>query len=163
MAANVFHVGPVGAAAALKLVNNLMTLGSYAVAMEAMEMGAAYGLTEDTITTVVSVSQGDSRLIRQWPRIDISRQERRELGESFDELYDMQTKDVRMAAVAGGHRGVVMPMTQTAVTALGWSSVRRDHKIAVEGLPDVPRCSSCGLPLAAPFRVAGVHPECVDH
>jgi len=57
----VFHVGPAGSGVAMKLVNNLLSLGGYALCLEAMQLGAAYGLDEDTVTTVVTASQGDSR------------------------------------------------------------------------------------------------------
>jgi 3-hydroxyisobutyrate dehydrogenase len=161
MAADVFHVGPVGAAQAAKLVNNLITLGSYAVQMEAMALGAAYGLSEDVITTVLSASQADSRTIHQWGRMDRIRRERVAGGaERPEEMYEMFAKDVRMAALAGGRRDVVMPMSQTAVVALPWSAARRDRILAENGWQEIPCCDRCGQELAAPFRALGLHPEC---
>lgn len=154
-----FHVGPPGAGVAAKLVNNLMSIGTYAVNLEAMQLGAAYGLTEDVITTFVTPrSSGNSRGLRTWGRHDRARRERRAASVDWSERMG---KDLFEAAVAGGLRGVTLPLTAAAAQMLPMKLRQRDREVDALG-PFVPgpRCSVCDYELAAPFRAAGVHPEC---
>ena len=60
MAANLFHVGPVGQGLAMKLVNNLLVqVGTVAVA-EALVLGAKAGLDPQEMFDVIRVSTGAS-------------------------------------------------------------------------------------------------------
>jgi 3-hydroxyisobutyrate dehydrogenase-like beta-hydroxyacid dehydrogenase len=156
------HVGPVGAGAAAKLVNNLITLGSYVVQMEAMELAASYGLEEDTVATFVSTSSGDSRVMRTWGRMDRLRRERL-AGTSVPEwgVYERLSKDLRTAAIAGGRRSLLMPMTVAAASIMPVTARRRQMALEKRDATNaLPLCSACGQELAAPFRDAGRHPEC---
>lgn len=158
--ANVHHVGPVGSGSAVKLVNNMMTLGTYALAIEAMQLGAAYGLSEDAMTQVVTSAQGDSRVMRTWGRMDRIRRERVQ-ATGGDATHAYMAKDLMEAAIAGGQRHLVMPMASAAAVALPSKMAERDrgYDPANPG-PPIPRCVTCGQELAAPFRPAGMHPEC---
>jgi 3-hydroxyisobutyrate dehydrogenase-like beta-hydroxyacid dehydrogenase len=154
-----FHVGPPGAGEAAKLVNNLMSIGTYAVNLEAMQLGAAYGLTEDTITTFVTPrSSGNSRGLRTWGRHDRARRERRAASVDWSERMG---KDLYEAAIAAGLRGVTLPLTAAAAQMLPMKLRQRDREVDDLGpFRPGPRCSVCDYELAAPFRAAGVHPEC---
>jgi len=156
--AQIFHVGPVGSGLVGKLVNNLIAIGSYALQLEAMELADAYGMDEDTVTTIVSFSQGDNRGIRTWGRHDRKRAERAAQGVSWAERMG---RDLEEAAIAAGLRQVTLPLTAVVAEALPSKLRRRDRVLAQRPpSPPVPRCPECDSELAAPFRAIGVHPEC---
>jgi 3-hydroxyisobutyrate dehydrogenase len=155
-----FHLGPVGAGATAKVVNNLLSLGSYALQLEAMQIAAAYGIDEDAVTTVVTASQGDSRGIRTWGRMDRIRRGRRE-GRDAAAVYEQISKDLRTAAKVGGALGLVLPITASAAALLPSKLAERDRALdALAAERRIPRCDACRQELAAPFRAAGRHPEC---
>jgi 3-hydroxyisobutyrate dehydrogenase len=156
---NPFHMGPVGAGVAAKLVNNVLSIGGYALIMEAMQLGAAYGLSEDRITEVVTLSGGDSRMIRTWGRQDRIRDERRHYERDF--LYDFLSKDVRSAAVAGGERQLVLPLISAAGQLLPRLYLQRDAMLAGREPGQIPRCRECNQELSVSYRERGVHPECL--
>jgi hypothetical protein len=107
----------------------------------------------------VSASQGDSRGIRTWGRLDRLRRERHALGR--DDVYERMAKDLRAAVVAGSAESVVLPLTSVAAALLPTSSAQRDRELEERTPVDaIPRCEVCGQELAAPFRGRGVHPEC---
>ena len=155
---HIFHVGPLGSGLVGKLVNNLIAIGSYALQLEAMQLAAAYGMSEDTVTTMVSASQGDNRGIRTWGRHDRKRAERAAQGVDWSERMG---RDLEEAAIAGGARGVTLPLTATIAQALPTKLRMRDRELAKRPpSPAVPLCRGCDQELAAPFRKAGIHPEC---
>jgi 3-hydroxyisobutyrate dehydrogenase len=158
--AHLFHIGPVGSGVVAKLVNNLMAIGGYALQLEAMQLAAAYGLDEDTVTTMVTVSQGDSRGIRTWGRHDRKRRARMAEGTVW---YERMGRDLEEAVIAGGAHGVIMPLTAVAAEALPHKLRQRDRDLEQRPpSPPIPRCTACDQELAAPFRAAGHHPECAD-
>ena len=55
---NVFHVGNVGAGHAMKLVNNLLNSCNRFAALEAVRLGQAYGMDQDTVVNVLNMSTG---------------------------------------------------------------------------------------------------------
>jgi 3-hydroxyisobutyrate dehydrogenase-like beta-hydroxyacid dehydrogenase len=156
--AHIYHVGPVGSGLVGKLVNNLIAVGSYALELEAMQLAAAYDVDEDMIATVVSTSTGDSRGMRTWGRHDRKRRERAAQG---TEWYERMGRDLQEAVIAGGLRGVELPLTAMAAGTLPSKLRRRDHELAQRPPgPPTPLCAFCGQELAAPFRAVGMHPEC---
>ncbi|MGE0766312.1 MAG: NAD(P)-dependent oxidoreductase [Hyphomicrobiaceae bacterium] len=54
------HTGPVGTAKAVKLVNNMMSMGNVLIAAEAFAMGMAAGVDPEKLFDVISVSGGRS-------------------------------------------------------------------------------------------------------
>jgi 3-hydroxyisobutyrate dehydrogenase-like beta-hydroxyacid dehydrogenase len=156
---NIFHVGPLGAGSAAKLVNNLLSIGGNMLHLEAMELARAYGISEDSVVEFVTVSAGDSRTLRTWGRIDRARRSHYLFGTPA--IYEMFSKDVKNAAKAAGQRGVILP-----VAAIIGASMEEKMKVRDAFLEEhqmtapLPRCGICGQELAAPFRQAGVHPEC---
>jgi 3-hydroxyisobutyrate dehydrogenase-like beta-hydroxyacid dehydrogenase len=56
--ATVFHVGPVGAGHAMKLVNNLLNSINRFAALEAVRLGQACGITQDMVIEVLNQSTG---------------------------------------------------------------------------------------------------------
>jgi len=159
IAANVFHVGPVGAGSAGKLVNNLLALGGYYLQVEAMQLAEAYGITEDDAVEFITVSAGDSHGIRTWGRYDRLRRTHTLAGTPA--MYDMLGKDLRAAATAAARAGVTLPVTTTIGGLIGPTMRVRDQRIDERGglRPEV-LCPGCGQELAVPFLTAGRHPQC---
>jgi 3-hydroxyisobutyrate dehydrogenase len=63
------HTGPVGTAKAVKLVNNMMSLGNVLVACEAFAVGEAAGVAPDKLYEVLSVSGGRSfHFAKRFPK-----------------------------------------------------------------------------------------------
>ena len=158
MGANLFHLGPVGAGVAGKLINNLLSIGGYALQLEAMDLAKAYGIDEEAATSFLVVGGGDSRGIRTWGRLDRLRRTHPHFGGTA-QMYEHMSKDLREAAMAAGERGVTLPLTAVAGELLPRKMLQRD--LAVTNPPvDLPRCRECNQELALPFRDEGSHPEC---
>ena len=158
---NLFHVGPAGAGNAGKLANNLLSLGGNILQIEAMQLAGAYGISEDDATRFLTVSAGDSRGIRTWGRLDRARRTHTLAGTPA--MYELQSKDVRNAAVAAGERGVTLAVAAGIGAMMPDKLRQRDQYLDRTGQSlDRPRCSVCGQELAVPYRESGVHPECRD-
>ncbi|MGW7545948.1 NAD(P)-dependent oxidoreductase [Streptomyces sp. NPDC054770] len=158
---NLFHVGPVGAGNAGKLVNNLLSQGGNMLQLEAMQLAGAYGISEDDATRFLTVSAGDSKGIRTWGRLDRARRTHTLAGTPA--VYDVPAKDVRNAAIAAGERGVTLPIAAGIGAMMTYKLRQRDEYLERSGLlQDLPRCSVCDQELAAPYRESGMHPECED-
>jgi hypothetical protein len=113
---------------------------------------------EDTVTTVLCTGAADSRVLRTWGRTDRTRADP-EAG--MHHIYDRAANNIRVAAVTAAARGIVLPVTSVIVGCLGEKVRRRDEELAAAPRSPIPRCSVCNQELAAPFREAGAHPECV--
>jgi 3-hydroxyisobutyrate dehydrogenase-like beta-hydroxyacid dehydrogenase len=156
---SLFHLGPLGAGSAGKLVNNLLSLGGNMLELEAMQLADAYGITEDTVTDFVTLGTGDSRSLRTWGRLDRARRSHT-LADS-EAIYDIFSKDVKAAALAAGQRGVVLPIAASIGASMAEKMKRRDALVVARGMTGpLPKCRICGQELASPYRKEGVHPEC---
>jgi 3-hydroxyisobutyrate dehydrogenase len=155
--ANVFYVGPSGAGAVMKLINNLMAMGTYALALEAMSLGRAFGIDEDAVVDVLCTGAADSRVLRTWGRTDRARVE--QAGSHFIEDPE---KDVRSAVLAAAQHGLVLPVASTICGTLPDKFRERDSYVRQGHRAAIPRCSVCNQELGSPFRAAGAHPECAN-
>ena len=156
---SVFHIGPVGAGSAGKLVNNLLSLGGNMLIQEGMQLARAYGISEEAVTEFVAVGTGDSRGIHTWGLRDRARRTHH-LG-GTDAIYEIFSKDVKSAALAAGLRGVTLPIAATIGATMVEQAKARDRYLLENGLTDpIPQCTICGQELASPYRKAGVHTEC---
>jgi 3-hydroxyisobutyrate dehydrogenase-like beta-hydroxyacid dehydrogenase len=153
----VFHVGPAGAGSAVKLAVNYMTIGTFALQMEAMEFARSYGLTEDALSSVLATSSADSRSVRTWGFHDRLRRTAA-AGTAAPQL--VMKKDVTSFAVAGARNGLLLPLATVAAETLLGKVDARDRFLDEAGYEFAPRCPECSLELIAPYREAGVHPEC---
>ena len=154
-----FHLGPAGAGSAGKLITNMLSLGGYMLQLEVMQFAAAHGISEDAATEFLPTTTADSRGLRTWGRFDRMRQTHTLAG--TEGMYDIFSKDMKLAAAAAGRRGLVLPIV-SAVSAMIVEKARaRDRYLAARGeTAPIPRCPVCTFELASPFREAGVHPEC---
>src|SRR5580693_8011583 len=136
---SLFHLGPVGAGSAAKLVNNLLSLGGNMLVLEAMQLAEAYGISEDAVTEFIPLGTGDSRNIRTWGRIDRARRSHTLAGTPA--IYDIFSKDVKSAAKAAGERGVVLPIAATIGAMMAEKMKVRDQYLEARGLTGpLPRC-----------------------
>jgi 3-hydroxyisobutyrate dehydrogenase-like beta-hydroxyacid dehydrogenase len=156
---DLFHLGPVGAGSAGKLMTNLLSLGGNMLLLEAMQFAAAYGITEDAATTFLPTTSADSRGVRTWGRYDRMRRTHTLAG--TEEMYEVFAKDMKIAAAAGGERGLVLPIVSAMSAMIKEKAKDRDKYLQKHGMTGpIPRCPVCTLELAYPYRQAGMHPEC---
>ena len=144
---DVFHVGRAGAGSAVKLAVNFMTIGGYALQMEAMEFVRAHGLSEDAFSSVLTTSSADSRAVRTWGFHD---RIRRSAAPGTTPSHQVMRKDVTSFAAAGGRAGLLLPLATVAAEALIGKVAERDSYLESLGdVAPVPRCTVCGLELSA--------------
>lgn len=154
----IFHVGPPGAGSAAKLAVNYLTIAGYTLQMEAMEFARAYGLSEDSLSSVLTTSNADSRAVRTW---GVQDRVRRSGSPGTAPVDYMMRKDLVSFATAAGTAGFVAPMAGVAAeTIVGRLAERDRHLDSLGEVEPIPRCSVCTLELIPPFRAEGVHPEC---
>jgi putative dehydrogenase len=68
--AQVFHVGPVGAGASVKMINNLLAASHVALTAEALALGQRAGVSLPALIEVVAHSSGQSRMFdKRAPRM----------------------------------------------------------------------------------------------
>ena len=67
---NVCHLGPLGAGAAGKLANQLMTFVNQLGALEAMKLAALYEVDESQVIELGATSTSDSWILRNWGFFD---------------------------------------------------------------------------------------------
>lgn len=65
----IFHIGPLGSAHTLKLINNFLTLGNAALAVEACTAAAKAGVDPKMMVDLISVSGGDSASFQRMARL----------------------------------------------------------------------------------------------
>ena len=158
---HLFHLGPLGAGSAGKLITNLLTLGSNMLQLEAMQFAAAHGITEDAVTAFLPMTTADSRGMRTWGRYDRMRRTHTLAGTPA--MYEIFSKDMKVAAKAAGQRGLVLPIVSAVSAMIIEKAQARDEYLKAQGLTNpIPRCRVCTLELAYPFREAGLHPECAS-
>lgn len=158
----ILHLGKAGAGATAKLVNNMIILGSYALQLEAMQLAAALGFDEDTVTRACIAALGDSKGLRSWGVLDRKRRDRQSAGTDWSERPG---RELLEAVVTAGEHGVVLPLTASAAQMMPFKLRQRDRELdrlyGANVNPPIPHCEVCDFELAAPFRSAGVHPDCV--
>ncbi|MGI9417188.1 MAG: NAD(P)-dependent oxidoreductase [Geminicoccaceae bacterium] len=65
----IFHTGPLGSAHTLKLINNFLTLGNAALAVEACTAASKAGVDPKMMVDLISVSGGDSASFQRMARL----------------------------------------------------------------------------------------------
>lgn len=105
---DIFHTGPVGTGQAAKLSNNIMAHGNHLLALEAMKLAGAYGIDEETMSSVASVSTGGSWQIDNWGFYDRYLQEHTLAGS--DDLYFFLRHATKDALDAAAEKNVALPL-----------------------------------------------------
>jgi len=107
LGSEIHHVGPLGSAQVVKIVNNVMTMGNVAVAAEAMVLGVKAGLDPKRLFDILSTSGGRSHhFLKRFPNV---------LAGDFAPRFSiaLSRKDLGLAARLAESLGV--PMLTTAV------------------------------------------------
>jgi 3-hydroxyisobutyrate dehydrogenase-like beta-hydroxyacid dehydrogenase len=107
LGSEIHHVGPLGSAQVVKIVNNVMTMGNVAVAAEAMVLGVKAGLDPQRLFDILSTSGGRSHhFLKRFPNV---------LAGDFSPRFSiaLSRKDLGLAARLAESLGV--PMLTTAV------------------------------------------------
>ncbi len=68
MGENIFHTGPLGTGATIKLLNNMLALPTWFLTMEAMEIAIHLGIDPAHAAPVIEASTGCNFLTRDWNR-----------------------------------------------------------------------------------------------
>lgn len=70
LGSEIHHVGPLGSAQVVKIVNNVMSMGNVAVAAEAMVLGVKAGLDPAMLFEILSTSGGRSHhFLKRFPNV----------------------------------------------------------------------------------------------
>jgi 3-hydroxyisobutyrate dehydrogenase-like beta-hydroxyacid dehydrogenase len=107
LGSEIHHVGPLGSAQIVKIVNNVMTMGNVAVAAEAMVLGVKAGMDPQRLFDILSTSGGRSHhFLKRFPNV---------LAGDFAPRFSiaLSRKDLGLAARLAESLGV--PMLTTAV------------------------------------------------
>lgn len=114
------HVGPVGAAKVVKIVNNMMTMGNVLVAAEAFSVGVKAGIAPDLLFEVLSRSGGRSHhFTKRFPSA---------LAGDFEPGFSVALGEKDLGLALDLSRSLEMPSPTTGL-------VRQMYRIAMsEGL-----------------------------
>ena len=104
IAANVFHVGPVGAGHAIKLLNNFLGQLSIAAICEMLPFAHKYGVDLQAFFDVVSVSGGNSKAFQGL----LPRLMKRDFGIAFQQKF--VHKDLRYINNLTREQGIPTPL-----------------------------------------------------
>ncbi|OZC61937.1 NAD(P)-dependent oxidoreductase [Rhodococcus sp. 15-725-2-2b] len=124
---NVFHLGPVGAGHAAKLVNNLLNHCNRFATVEMITLAERYGIAPDVMVDVLNVSSGRSYVTDYtYPEIVFPN-----LKQGF--TLELMRKDAHLAEALADHVGqklrvgsLVAEMMDEAVERLGGSADQTD-------------------------------------
>ncbi|OZF07783.1 2-hydroxy-3-oxopropionate reductase [Rhodococcus sp. 15-1154-1] len=124
---NVFHLGPVGAGHAAKLVNNLLNHCNRFATVEMITLAERYGIAPDVMVDVLNVSSGRSYVTDYtYPEIVFPN-----LKQGF--TLELMRKDAHLAGALADHVGqklrvgsLVAEMMNEAVERLGGSADQTD-------------------------------------
>jgi 3-hydroxyisobutyrate dehydrogenase-like beta-hydroxyacid dehydrogenase len=103
----IHHVGPLGSALVVKLVNNVMSMGNVAVAAEAMVLGVKAGMDPQRLFEILSTSGGRSHhFLKRFPNV---------LAGDFAPRFSiaLSRKDLGLAARMAESLGLPMPTLAT--------------------------------------------------
>jgi len=98
----IHHVGPLGSAQVVKIVNNVMSMGNVAIAAEAMVLGVKAGMDPQRLFDILSTSGGRSHhFLKRFPNV---------LAGDFDPRFSiaLSRKDLGLAARMAESLGVPM-------------------------------------------------------
>jgi 3-hydroxyisobutyrate dehydrogenase len=101
------HAGVVGDGKAVKLANNVMTMGNVLVAAEAFVLGVKAGVEPRRLFEILSVSGGRSHhFLKRFPQL---------LDRDFEARFSLGLgeKDLRLALALAEETGAAMPATAT--------------------------------------------------
>ncbi len=116
MAATVFHVGPLGAGQAAKIVNNFLGVSNTILLREALRLANSAGIAEDQMLEIVNfgnIAAGASWCSQNWSRI---KQQEATYTTGRRGMVAMATKDMKLAHGLARSGQVATPTLDALVT-----------------------------------------------
>ena len=110
----IFHAGPSGSGATVKLVNNLLAGINMVATMEAMVLGVKAGLTVETLKEVVSASSGNSGIFQSLVDTVMQQSPNPPNGQVANQGLHTIGKDVQLAVDLARRHAVPLPLGSPA-------------------------------------------------
>ena len=114
---NIFHVGPLGSGAKIKLINNLVMACNAAACMEGLLLGVKAGLTPQIVHDVLKVSSGGSTIMNNIAARLADTPTQPRPGKGPTQGLQTVSKDVRLASDMARSLGFPMIMGSAATQA----------------------------------------------
>lgn len=127
----VYHVGPLGAGMAFKLVNNMIFIASSMIVPEALALGVEYGLPVDRMVEIINVSSGKSFATEHWPMFSLLLQAVLQEDDPFGArnlLFVTGRKDLETAKRWASSRAFAVPILDRIIDGL----VTTDQQMLLE-------------------------------
>tara|TARA_B100000427_G_scaffold323571_1_gene327255 strand:+ start:788 stop:1693 length:906 start_codon:yes stop_codon:yes gene_type:complete len=128
---NIFHVGPIGSGATVKIINNLVMAANCAASIEGLLLGIKAGLKPDIIYEVISCSSGASNIFENVFKRLQDTPTKPPTGIGASQRLHTVSKDVRLATHLA--QSLNFPMIMGAAATQAWLSADakglRDHEM----------------------------------
>lgn len=113
MATSIFRVGPLGAGAAAKIINNFLAVSQTLIVREALRLASAVEITEEDILNIVNTGGVGSN----WSSINWGKIKAQEAGYTTGPqgMVDMSSKDLRLAEALARETGAATPALDALV------------------------------------------------
>lgn len=107
----IFHCGPIGMGQVVKLANNGLVAGQFALVQEVRKIASSYGMSLETLMDIIGRSTGTSWVSENWSFLE----------PHWQHLGPMARKDVVLLLDAARARQIDMPLIEaTNRTAAKW-------------------------------------------
>ena len=116
-----YHVGPLGAGMAMKLVNNMIAITSMLIVPEALALGAKYGLPADRMVDIINTSSGKTFITEHWEMHKLLLQIIMQKDDPFgarQALFTTGRKDLETAKNWASSQGFTTPVLERVIDGL---------------------------------------------
>jgi len=117
----IYHVGPLGAGMAMKLVNNMIAITSMLIVPEALALGAKYGLPADRMVDIINTSSGKTFITENWEMHKLLLQIIMQKDDPFgarQALFTTGRKDLETAKNWASSQGFTTPVLERVIDGL---------------------------------------------
>ena len=117
----IYHVGPLGAGMAMKLVNNMIAITSMLIVPEAIALGAKYGLAADRMVDIINASSGKTFITEHWKMHKLLLQVILQKDDPFgarQALFTTGRKDLETARDWASSQGFATPVLARVIDGL---------------------------------------------
>jgi 3-hydroxyisobutyrate dehydrogenase-like beta-hydroxyacid dehydrogenase len=117
----IYHVGPLGAGMAIKLVNNMIAITSMLIVPEALALGAKYGLAADRMVDIINTSSGKTFVTENWAMFKAWMETALQEDDPFrtrDVLFTTGRKDLVTAQKWAAGREFSTPVLDSSIQGL---------------------------------------------
>ncbi len=117
----IYHVGPLGAGMAVKLVNNMIGITSSLIVPEAIALGVEYGLPVEEMVDIINASSGKTFVTENWPMFSLWLHAALQKDDPFgarEALFTTGRKDLETAKKWASSRGFATPILERVIDGL---------------------------------------------